>query len=62
VRDTWRNITGNYSHWLSFVLLLLVAVIVSPSFLTWNNITNQFVQGAIVGICAMGMSLISQPE
>ncbi len=58
VRDTWRNITGNYSHWLSFVLLLLVAIIVSPSFLTWNNITNQFVQGSIVGICAMGMSLI----
>lgn len=58
VRDTWRNLTNNYSHWLSFVLLLLVAVLVSPSFLTWNNITNQFVQGAIVGICAMGMSLI----
>ncbi|MDC7229821.1 MAG: ABC transporter permease [Sphaerochaetaceae bacterium] len=58
VRETWRNITGNYSHWLSFVLLLLVAIMVSPSFLTWNNITNQFVQGSIVGICAMGMSLI----
>jgi ribose transport system permease protein len=58
VKQTWRNITNNYSHWLSFVLLLLVAVIVSPSFLTWNNITNQFVQGSIVGICAMGMSLI----
>ncbi|MGH0052176.1 MAG: ABC transporter permease, partial [Sphaerochaetaceae bacterium] len=58
IRDTWRNITGNYSHWLSFVLLLFVAIIISPSFLTWNNITNQFVQGAIVGICAMGMSLI----
>ncbi len=58
VKDTWRDITGNYSHWLSFVMLLLVAVIVSPSFLTWNNITNQFVQGSIVGICAMGMSLI----
>ncbi len=58
VGATWKNITNNYSHWLSFVLLLLVAVAVSPSFLTWNNITNQFVQGSIVGICAMGMSLI----
>jgi ribose transport system permease protein len=48
----------NYSHWLSFILLMIVAVIVSPSFLSWNNITNQFVQGAVVGICAMGMSLI----
>ncbi len=58
VGDAWKNISGNYSHWLSFVLLLLVAVMVSPSFLTWNNITNQFVQGSIVGIAAMGMSLI----
>ncbi len=58
VKDTWKNLTNNYSHWLSFFLLLLVAIVVSPSFLTWNNITNQFVQGAIVGICAMGMSLI----
>ena len=57
-KEAWRNITTNYSHWLSFILLLVVAIIVSPSFLSWNNITNQFVQGAVVGICAMGMSLI----
>lgn len=37
---------------------MIVAVIVSPSFLSWNNITNLFVQGAIVGVCAMGMSLV----
>ncbi|MFA7129015.1 MAG: ABC transporter permease [Sphaerochaeta sp.] len=57
-KEAWRTMTTNYSHWLSFILLLVVAIIVSPSFLSWNNITNQFVQGAIVGICAMGMSLI----
>ncbi|AEV28755.1 permease component of ribose/xylose/arabinose/galactoside ABC-type transporters [Sphaerochaeta pleomorpha str. Grapes] len=57
-KASWRNLTTNYSHWLSFILLMIVAVIVSPSFLSWNNITNQFVQGAVVGICAMGMSLI----
>lgn len=54
----WRNITTNYSHWLSFILLMIVAVCVNPSFLSWNNLTNQFVQGAIIGICAMGMSLV----
>lgn len=54
----WQNITANYSHWLSFILLLVVAVIVNPSFLSWNNLTNQFVQGAIIGICSMGMSLV----
>lgn len=58
VKQTWHTITANYSHWLSFLLLLVVAVIVNPSFLSFTNLTNQFVQGAIVGICAMGMSLI----
>ena len=50
----WSNITTNYSHWLSFILLMIVAVIINPSFLSVTNLTNQFVQGAIVGICAMG--------
>ena len=57
-KENWRNITTNYSHWLSFVLLMVVAIIVSPAFLSWNNLTNLFVQGSVVGICAMGMSLI----
>lgn len=57
-KEVWRIITTQYSHWLSFVILLVVAVIVNPQFLAWSNLSNQFVQGAIVGICAMGMSLI----
>lgn len=58
VKQIWQNITTNYSHWLSFVLLMIVAVIINPSFLSFTNMTNLFVQGAIVGICAMGMSLV----
>ncbi|MDR2870749.1 MAG: ABC transporter permease [Deferribacteraceae bacterium] len=57
-KNTWQNISTNYSHWLSFGLLLLVASIINPSFLSWSTLSNQFVQGAIVGICAMGMSLV----
>lgn len=57
-KHIWQNITANYSHWLSFILLMIVAVIINPSFLSFKNLTNQFVQGAIVGICAMGMSLV----
>lgn len=53
-----KNLTSNYSHWLSFILLMVVAVIVNPSFLSWNNLTNQFVQGALIGIVAMGMSMV----
>lgn len=57
-KQIWQNITTNYSHWLSFILLLFVAFIINPSFISYTNMTNLFVQGAIVGICAMGMSLI----
>lgn len=57
-KQIWQNITTNYSHWLSFILLLIVAFIINPSFISYTNMTNLFVQGAIVGICAMGMSLI----
>jgi ribose transport system permease protein len=58
LKSTWRHITTDYSHWLSFIVLIIVAVVVNPGFLSWNNISNQFIQGAIVGICAMGMSLV----
>ena len=58
MKQTWQNITTNYSHWLSFVFLMLIAVVINPSFLSFTNLTNQFVQGAITGICAMGMSLV----
>ncbi|AEC03010.1 ABC transporter permease [Parasphaerochaeta coccoides] len=57
-KELWHEITNNYSHWLSFVFLFVVAIVVSPAFLSWSNLTNLFVQGAIVGICAMGMSLV----
>ena len=58
IRQRWSDITSNYSHWLSFVFLMIIAVIVNPSFLSFNNLTNLFIQGSIVGICAMGMSMI----
>ncbi|AEF82030.1 ABC transporter permease [Leadbettera azotonutricia] len=57
-KQTWQYITTENSHWLSFIVLVIVAVVVNPSFLSWNNLSNQFIQGSIVGICAMGMSLI----
>jgi len=58
MKSTWRYITVEYSHWLSFIVLIIVAIVVNPGFLSWNNITNQFLQGSIIGICAMGMSLV----
>jgi ribose transport system permease protein len=58
LKQTWRRVTSEYSHWLSFIVLMIVAVAVNPGFLAWSNLSNQFIQGAIVGICAMGMSLV----
>ena len=57
-KEIWSEITGSYSHWLSFIILLAIATAVNPNFLSWINITNQFRQAAIIGICAMGMSLV----
>ena len=42
-KQIWSNITTNYSHWLSFILLMIVAVVINPSFLSFTNLTNQFV-------------------
>ena len=58
IKSLWRLVTSEYSHWLSFTILVIIAVIINPGFLSWNNLSNQFIQAAIVGICAMGMSLI----
>ena len=57
-KEIWSEIANNYSHWLSFIILLIIATSVNPNFLSWINITNQFRQAAIIGICAMGMSLV----
>ncbi|MDR0551100.1 MAG: ABC transporter permease [Spirochaetaceae bacterium] len=58
IKEIFSIAASRYSYWLSFILLLVIAVIVNPQFLAWSNLTNQFVQGAVVGICAMGMSLV----
>ncbi len=57
-KEIWTEIANNYSHWLSFAILMIIAVCVNPNFLSWINITNQFRQAAVIGICAMGMSLV----
>jgi ribose transport system permease protein len=57
-KELWRFMLAENSHWLSFIVLFVIAVCINPVFLSWTSLTNQFVQGAIIGICAMGMSLI----
>lgn len=57
-RAAMREIMTNYSYWVSFAVLFVAAIIVNPAFLRWNNISNLFVQGTIIGLIAMGMSMI----
>lgn len=58
VRQLAHSLTTDYSFILSFISLLIVATAVNPRFFGWNNITNLFAQGTIIGIIAMGMSMV----
>lgn len=53
-----KMIFTEYSYWVSFVVLVILAVIVNPSFFRWSNITNIFVQTSTIGIIALGMSMV----
>ena len=56
--SAWKKLFSNYSYMVSFVLILIIAVSVNPNFFTWRNITNIFVQSSIIGIIAMGMTMV----
>lgn len=49
---------SEYSYLVSFVLILVIALIVNPNFLQWRNISNIFVSSAPTGIIALGMTMI----
>ncbi len=52
--NTWKN--NNYI--VVFIVLFLLAIIINPNFATYSNITNLFKQSAVIGILALGMSMI----
>ena len=54
-----RKIFSDYSYFVSFVLILLIAVAVNPNFFRWRNIASIFRQSATTtGIIALGMTMI----
>ena len=57
-KNLFKLILKDYSFLLSLVLLLIIARAVNPNFFTWNNISNIFVQSSMVGLIAMGMSMV----
>lgn len=57
-RHASKKILTEYSHWLSFTVLIIVAAIINASFFRWSNINNLFVQASTTGIIALGMSMV----
>lgn len=53
-----KKILAEYSYWLSFTGLIIIAAMINPSFFRWSNISNIFVQASTTGIIALGMSMV----
>ncbi len=54
-----KKLFTDYSYLVSFVLIVLIALIVNPNFLRWRNFANIFNQSASsTGIIALGMTMI----
>ncbi|SBW03264.1 ABC-type transporter, integral membrane subunit [uncultured Eubacteriales bacterium] len=53
-----RSLTREYSFVLSFVLLVIIGAGVNKNFFTWSNLSNLFVQGSMVGLIALGMTMV----
>ena len=58
LRDVGKKLFSDYSYLVSFVLIVIIAVLVNPNFFVWRNITNIFVQSSVTGIIALGMTMI----
>lgn len=53
-----KKLITEYSFILSFLMLVIIAASVNKNFFTWTNISNIFVQSSLVGLIAMGMSMV----
>lgn len=53
-----RTLWAEYSSVFAFLLLFIVASIATPRFLTLQNLINIFRQVSIIGIVAMGMTVV----
>lgn len=49
---------AEYAIIIIFVVLFIIMAIFAPNFLTFRNMTNVLRQVAIVGICAVGMTIV----
>ncbi len=57
-KRSFRELSREYSFVWSFVLLVIIGAAINPNFFTWNNISNLFVQGSMVGLIALAMTMV----
>ena len=53
-----KKLFSDYSYLVSFILIVGIAVSVNPNFFKWRNITNIFVQSSVIGVIALGMTMV----
>ncbi len=58
LRTAGKKLFSDYSYMVSFILILTIAVSVNPNFFKWRNITNIFVQSSMIGVIALGMTMV----
>jgi len=57
-RTLGRKLITEYSFVLSFILLVIIGALVNPNFFGWANISNIFVQSCVIGLIALGQSMV----
>ena len=55
---TFKNIYSNYTFIFSFLVLVVIAIAINHSFLSWTNLSTLMLQSSIKGIIALGMTLV----
>ena len=58
IKGLFKKLVSEYSFILSFFILLIIAATVNKNFFSWTNISNIFVQSSMIGLLAMGMSMV----
>ena len=55
---SFKNIYSNYTFIFSFLVLVIIAIAINHSFLSWTNLSTLMLQSSIKGIIALGMTLV----
>ena len=58
-KNIGKKLFSDYNYLVSFLLIVMIAVIANPNFFRWRNISNIFLQSAAsTGLIALGMTMV----